>query len=404
MRSMLGMQFLAPLNISRTESITLVNSFLSLSNLLLVPGAWLADRLWGLRRTLLMGAALVLLAYLLLAVFAVFPQVLHLLGLSPEVAVSILLVLMGVGSSLLMPGLFVALGKLSTHAARTMGHFLLVRFVGALTGMVFPMLGGTLFNSYGLGSIAVLLCAAAGALLVVLRYWRQETQPTQTPVVGAGQVSFALQGAFLALFLLLGAALLYLQQTTMLLPVLGLVVFVVALGYLNWRNSRSAAPLAKPSYYLPGLIAGAFLLSTLSEVALGAGYGADTPAQVAVVSVASIVAVVGLFFWVRRRDSAVAERQFLLGSLYVVGLGICMVAGPVLRQVGPLFTGNPTTVLGFPPALLLQVGVGSLLFLLPVSVSQHAPVAYKTRFMALALLISSAAYNLADLIVGKWLH
>ncbi|MCB2410855.1 hypothetical protein [Hymenobacter lucidus] len=404
MRSILTMQLVAVLAIGRAEAASLLALYFITNTLLLVPGGWVADAWWGTRRTLLIGAGLVLLTYLLLALLSGFHFELSQAGLPPVAVLSGLLILLGAGSSLLAPSLLVAIGNVSTQEVQSLTNFLLARLVGGLAGILFPLMVGSVSAGYGLGGVALIISAAALALLLVLLQWGRLASGTRIAGVGPRSMPGFVKPVVLALLSLAATILPYLLRGMVGLPGLGLGIFAISLGYLAWQLARSPQQQGR-SYYLPALIAAVFILSVVLELAIGLGYGpAATPAQQALWGGTSLLTILALYFGARQSSSAGVERRFTFGGLGLAGLGIGAVAGPVLLHMGPYLDGGTATVLGLPPALLLHAAVAWLLFMLPVMISQHAPVRVQTRLMALALMGSIVAYNLADAAVSYWLN
>jgi hypothetical protein len=359
----------------------------------LLLGGWLIDRCWGPRRTMLVGAGLLLASYLGLAVQASAFRAALLADGSVGPGWYLLLAAKGLGRGLLLPGLLFAAVRLDAPlSTRVFTTLLLVRLMKAVAGALLPWLH-TLLQEYAnwlavcCGGMAVV----AALLMATLAWgrWPANLRPSG-PAGSLGQpLGWPL--ALLVLALGAGTALPYADYPVKFWALL--LLFGAGLAYLGWHRRSGGLPWLL-------LAAGAALL--LTALGKGLGYGPNFSGPDAVGTALwwaglPLGMLLLLQWWARRRaDAAAASRRLWRANWLLIGLGLVVLLALEGPRLSTLPSGHLDMAEGPPLALLLEVGSTGLFFVLPILISRQAPAEVLGRSLALSLLLGEVANLLTN--------
>ncbi|KIF69592.1 amino acid transporter [Streptomyces sp. AcH 505] len=388
--------------------------YLSMVYLLAMPGGWLADRLWGPRKTVAIGSCTIMVGHLTLAVPG---QGTFFGGL----------VLVALGSGLLKANISTMVGHLykGTDDPRRDGGFTIF-YMGINIGAFFaPLIIGTVGETYnwhlGFALAAVGMALGLVQFLIGTKSLSPESSRVPTPLSAEERASWLRKG----LGWLLVAVLVYgfvglsghftLNWAMIPLTVAGLVIPAGVLVRIKRDKDLSRAEQTKMSGYIWFFVAAAvfwmiydqggstvqaFGTNKAAGEVLGIGFPSSWYQSLNPVFIMALAPVAAWFWlWLNRRGKEPATVAKFAAGLFLVGVSFFFFLIPLAMAAGGTGDGHLVSPMWLVGIYLIQT-VGELC-LSPVGLSvttKMAPAKYASQMMGVWFLAVTAGDSVTGLL------
>lgn len=417
MKALLPLYLIAPggMNMSATTATAIYSVYMSMVYLLAMPGGWMADRFWGPRKTVAIGAGVVILGHITLA-------------LPSSVSFFAGLALVALGSGLLKANISTMVGHLydGPEDPRRDGGFTLF-YIGINMGaFLAPLTIGTVGENvnWHLGFALAALGMALGLaqFMIGSRHLSQESSVVSQPATPQQRASALRTGLIwlfvaAALYTFLGVTGNFADWALMPLTIAGLVIPIVVLVRMKRDKELTTLEQSKLSGYVWFFIVAAVFWmiydqngSTLSIFAEGKTtnnlLGMDFPTSwyqslnpIFIMALAPVVA--SAWLWLNKRGKEPSTAVKFASSLTLIGISFAVFLIPLIDTAN---NGGKVSPMWLVSIYFIQT-VGELC-LSPVGLSvttKMAPAKYTAQMMGVWFLAVTAGDSVTGLLTSPQL-
>ncbi|WP_447039361.1 peptide MFS transporter [Streptomyces sp. DSM 118878] len=418
MKALLPLYLIAPggMDMSATTATAIYSVYMSMVYLLAMPGGWMADRFWGPRKTVVIGASVVILGHITLA-------------LPSSVSFFAGLALVALGSGLLKANISVMVGHLykGPQDPRRDGGFTLFYIGINLGAFLAPLTIGTVGESvnwhFGFALAAIGMALGLAQFLLGSRHLSEQSSVVSQPAT-AEQRRSALRTGLIwlivaaALYTLMGATGNFADWALMPLIIAGLVIPVAVLARMKRDKDLSTLEQSKLSGYIWFFVVAAVFWmiydqngSTLSIFGKGSTtnnlLGFDFPTSwyqslnpIFIMALAPVVA--SAWLWLNKRGKEPSTAVKFASSLTLIGISFAVFLIPLIDTAS---NGGRVSPMWLVAIYFIQT-VGELC-LSPVGLSlttKMAPEKYSAQMMGVWFLAVTAGDSVTGLLTSPQLN
>ncbi|WP_394431398.1 peptide MFS transporter [Streptomyces sp. SGAir0957] len=417
MKALLPLYLIAPggMHMSATNATAIYSVYMSMVYLLAMPGGWVADRFWGPRRTVAIGAGVVILGHITLAL--------------PSAATFFAgLALVALGSGLLKANISVMVGHLyqGPKDPRRDGGFTLF-YIGINVGaFLAPLTIGTVGENWnwhaGFALAAVGMALGLGQFLLGSRHLSEQSSVVSQPATAEQRRSALRNGLIwlivaVALYTLMGVTGNFADWALMPLIIAGLIIPITVLARMKRDKELSTLEQSKLSGYIWFFVVAAVFWmiydqngSTLSifgeNKTTNHLLGFDFPTSwyqslnpIFVMALAPVVA--SAWLWLNKRGKEPSTAVKFASSLTLIGISFAVFLIPLLDTAA---NGGRVSPMWLVAIYFIQT-VGELC-LSPVGLSlttKMAPEKYSAQMMGVWFLAVTAGDSVTGLLTSPQL-
>ncbi|MFE0103214.1 peptide MFS transporter [Streptomyces sp. NPDC059009] len=418
MKALLPLYLIAPggMNMSATTATAIYSVYMAMVYLLAMPGGWMADRFWGPRKTVAIGAGVVILGHITLAL--------------PSSATFFAgLVLVALGSGLLKANISTMVGHLykGPEDPRRDGGFTLF-YIGINLGAFFaPLSIGTVGENVnwhlGFTLAAVGMALGLAQFMLGTRHLSPESSVVSQPAtpeqkqraIRNGLIWLIVAGVFYTLLAVTGN---FADWALMPIIIAGLIIPIAVLARMKRDKELTQLEQTKLSGYVWFFVVAAIFWmiydqngSTLSvfgkESTTNNLLGFDFPTSwyqslnpIFVMAMAPVVA--SLWLWLNKRGKEPSTAVKFSSSLALIGISFAVFLIPMIDTAN---NGGKVSPMWLVSIYFIQT-VGELC-LSPVGLSvttKMAPAKYSSQMMGVWFLAVTAGDSVAGLLTSPQLN
>ncbi|MEV0124225.1 oligopeptide:H+ symporter [Streptomyces sp. NPDC050703] len=418
MKALLPLYLIAPggMDMSATTATAIYSVYMSMVYLLAMPGGWMADRFWGPRKTVVIGASVVILGHITLA-------------LPSSASFFAGLALVALGSGLLKANISVMVGHLykGPQDPRRDGGFTLFYIGINLGAFLAPLTIGTVGENvnwhFGFALAAVGMALGLAQFLLGSRHLSDQSSVISQPAT-AEQRRSALRTGLIwlivaaALYTLMGVTGNFADWALMPLIIAGLVIPVAVLARMKRDKELSTLEQSKLSGYIWFFVVAAVFWmiydqngSTLSIFGKGSTtnnlLGFDFPTSwyqslnpIFIMALAPVVA--SAWLWLNKRGKEPSTAVKFASSLTLIGISFAVFLIPLIDTAN---NGGKVSPMWLVAIYFIQT-VGELC-LSPVGLSlttKMAPEKYSAQMMGVWFLAVTAGDSVTGLLTSPQLN
>lgn len=418
MKALLPLYLIAPggMDMSATTATAIYSVYMSMVYLLAMPGGWMADRFWGPRKTVVIGASVVILGHITLA-------------LPSSASFFAGLALVALGSGLLKANISVMVGHLykGPQDPRRDGGFTLFYIGINLGAFLAPLTIGTVGENvnwhFGFALAAVGMALGLAQFLLGSRHLSEQSSVISQPAT-AEQRRSALRTGLIwlivaaALYTLMGVTGNFADWALMPLIIAGLVIPVAVLARMKRDKELSTLEQSKLSGYIWFFVVAAVFWmiydqngSTLSIFGKGSTtnnlLGFDFPTSwyqslnpIFIMALAPVVA--SAWLWLNKRGKEPSTAVKFASSLTLIGISFAVFLIPLIDTAN---NGGKVSPMWLVAIYFIQT-VGELC-LSPVGLSlttKMAPEKYSAQMMGVWFLAVTAGDSVTGLLTSPQLN
>ncbi|MEU6820691.1 oligopeptide:H+ symporter [Streptomyces atriruber] len=417
MKALLPLYLIAPggMNMSATTATAIYSVYMSMVYLLAMPGGWMADRFWGPRKTVVIGASVVILGHITLAL--------------PSSATFFAgLALVALGSGLLKANISVMVGHLynGPKDPRRDGGFTLFYIGINLGAFLAPLSIGTVGENVnwhlGFALAAVGMALGLAQFMIGSRHLSSQSSVVSQPATPQQRASALRNGLIwlivaAALYTLMGVTGNFADWALMPLIIAGLVIPVTVLARMKRDKELSELEQSKLSGYIWFFVVAAVFWmiydqngSTLSIFGKGSTtnnlLGFDFPTSwyqslnpIFIMALAPVVA--SAWLWLNKRGKEPSTAVKFASSLTLIGISFAVFLIPLIDTAN---NGGRVSPMWLVSIYFIQT-VGELC-LSPVGLSlttKMAPEKYSAQMMGVWFLAVTAGDSVTGLLTSPQL-
>ncbi|MEU6391224.1 oligopeptide:H+ symporter [Streptomyces sp. NPDC046939] len=417
MKALLPLYLIAPggMNMSATTATAIYSVYMSMVYLLAMPGGWVADRFWGPRRTVAIGAGVVILGHITLAL--------------PSAATFFAgLALVALGSGLLKANISVMVGHLyeGPKDPRRDGGFTLFYIGINLGAFLAPLTIGTVGENvnwhFGFALAALGMALGLGQFLFGSRHLSEQSSVVSQPATPEQRRSALRNGLIwlvvaAALYTVMGVTGNFADWALMPLIIAGLVIPITVLARMKRDKELSTLEQSKLSGYIWFFVVAAVFWmiydqngSTLSifgeNKTTNHLLGFDFPTSwyqslnpIFIMALAPVVA--SAWLWLNKRGKEPSTAVKFASSLTLIGISFAVFLIPLLDTAT---NGGRVSPMWLVAIYFIQT-VGELC-LSPVGLSlttKMAPEKYSAQMMGVWFLAVTAGDSVTGLLTSPQL-
>ncbi|WP_055567987.1 peptide MFS transporter [Streptomyces atriruber] len=417
MKALLPLYLIAPggMNMSATTATAIYSVYMSMVYLLAMPGGWMADRFWGPRKTVIIGATVVILGHITLAL--------------PSSATFFAgLALVALGSGLLKANISVMVGHLydGPKDPRRDGGFTLFYIGINLGAFLAPLSIGTVGENVnwhlGFALAAVGMALGLAQFMIGSRHLSSQSSVVSQPATPQQRASALRNGLIwlivaAALYTLMGVTGNFADWALMPLIIAGLVIPVTVLARMKRDKELSELEQSKLSGYIWFFVVAAVFWmiydqngSTLSIFGKGSTtnnlLGFDFPTSwyqslnpIFIMALAPVVA--SAWLWLNKRGKEPSTAVKFASSLTLIGISFAVFLIPLIDTAN---NGGRVSPMWLVSIYFIQT-VGELC-LSPVGLSlttKMAPEKYSAQMMGVWFLAVTAGDSVTGLLTSPQL-
>ncbi|MEU6122855.1 oligopeptide:H+ symporter [Streptomyces sp. NPDC047123] len=417
MKALLPLYLIAPggMNMSATTATAIYSVYMSMVYLLAMPGGWMADRFWGPRKTVVIGAAVVILGHITLAL--------------PSSATFFAgLALVALGSGLLKANISVMVGHLydGPKDPRRDGGFTLFYIGINLGAFLAPLSIGTVGENVnwhlGFALAAVGMALGLAQFMIGSRHLSAQSSVVSQPATPQQRASALRNGLIwlivaAALYTLMGVTGNFADWALMPLIIAGLIIPIAVLARMKRDKELSQLEQSKLSGYIWFFVVAAVFWmiydqngSTLSIFGKTATtnnlLGFDFPTSwyqslnpIFIMALAPVVA--SAWLWLNKRGKEPSTAVKFASSLTLIGISFAVFLIPLIDTAN---NGGRVSPMWLVAIYFIQT-VGELC-LSPVGLSlttKMAPEKYSAQMMGVWFLAVTAGDSVTGLLTSPQL-
>ncbi|MEV0324471.1 peptide MFS transporter [Streptomyces sp. NPDC050658] len=417
MKALLPLYLIAPggMNMSATTATAIYSVYMSMVYLLAMPGGWMADRFWGPRKTVAIGAGVVILGHITLA-------------LPSSASFFAGLALVALGSGLLKANISTMVGHLydGPEDPRRDGGFTLF-YIGINMGaFLAPLTIGTVGENVnwhlGFALAAVGMALGLAQFMIGSRHLSAESSVVSQPATPQQRASALRTGLIwlivaAALYTFLGVTGNFADWALMPLTIAGLIIPIAVLVRMKRDKELTTLEQSKLSGYVWFFIVAAVFWmiydqngSTLSIFAEGKTtnslLGMDFPTSwyqslnpIFIMALAPVVA--SAWLWLNKRGKEPSTAVKFASSLTLIGISFAVFLIPLIDTAN---NGGKVSPMWLVSIYFIQT-VGELC-LSPVGLSvttKMAPAKYTAQMMGVWFLAVTAGDSVTGLLTSPQL-
>ncbi|MFF1381798.1 peptide MFS transporter [Streptomyces sp. NPDC058308] len=417
MKALLPLYLIAPggMNMSATTATAIYSVYMSMVYLLAMPGGWMADRFWGPRKTVVIGASVVILGHITLA-------------LPSAASFFVGLALVALGSGLLKANISVMVGHLykGPEDPRRDGGFTLFYIGINLGAFLAPLSIGTVGENvnwhFGFALAAVGMALGLAQFMLGSRHLSEQSSVVSQPATPEQRRSALRTGLIwlivaAALYTLMGVTGNFADWALMPLIIAGLIIPIVVLARMKRDKDLSQLEQSKLSGYIWFFIVAAVFWmiydqngSTLSIFGKGSTtnnlLGFDFPTSwyqslnpIFIMALAPVVA--SAWLWLNKRGKEPSTAVKFASSLTLIGISFAVFLIPLIDTAN---NGGRVSPMWLVAIYFIQT-VGELC-LSPVGLSlttKMAPEKYSAQMMGVWFLAVTAGDSVTGLLTSPQL-
>ncbi|MEU1146597.1 peptide MFS transporter [Streptomyces sp. NPDC005863] len=417
MKALLPLYLIAPggMGMSATTATAIYSVYMSMVYLLAMPGGWMADRFWGPRKTVVIGASVVILGHITLA-------------LPTSTSFFAGLALVAIGSGLLKANISVMVGHLykGPQDPRRDGGFTLFYIGINLGAFLAPLSIGTVGENvnwhFGFALAAVGMALGLAQFMLGSRHLSEQSSVISQPATPEQRRSALRTGLIwlivaAALYTLMGVTGNFADWALMPLIIAGLVIPVTVLARMKRDKELSQLEQSKLSGYIWFFVVAAVFWmiydqngSTLSIFGKGSTtnnlLGFDFPTSwyqslnpIFIMALAPIVA--SAWLWLNKRGKEPSTAVKFASSLTLIGISFAVFLIPLIDTAN---NGGRVSPMWLVAIYFIQT-VGELC-LSPVGLSlttKMAPEKYSAQMMGVWFLAVTAGDSVTGLLTSPQL-
>ncbi|KUL52447.1 MULTISPECIES: peptide MFS transporter [Streptomyces] len=418
MKALLPLYLIAPggMDMSATTATAIYSVYMSMVYLLAMPGGWMADRFWGPRKTVVIGASVVILGHITLA-------------LPSSASFFAGLALVALGSGLLKANISVMVGHLykGPQDPRRDGGFTLFYIGINLGAFLAPLTIGTVGENvnwhFGFALAAVGMALGLAQFLLGSRHLSEQSSVISQPATDEQRRSALRTGLIwlvvaAALYTLMGVTGNFADWALMPLIIAGLVIPVAVLARMKRDKELSTLEQSKLSGYIWFFVVAAVFWmiydqngSTLSIFGKGSTtnnlLGFDFPTSwyqslnpIFIMALAPVVA--SAWLWLNKRGKEPSTAVKFASSLTLIGISFAVFLIPLIDTAN---NGGKVSPMWLVAIYFIQT-VGELC-LSPVGLSlttKMAPEKYSAQMMGVWFLAVTAGDSVTGLLTSPQLN
>ncbi|MET9545527.1 oligopeptide:H+ symporter [Streptomyces sp. NPDC006627] len=417
MKALLPLYLIAPggMNMSATTATAIYSVYMSMVYLLALPGGWMADRFWGPRKTVVIGASVVILGHITLA-------------LPNSASFFAGLALVALGSGLLKANISVMVGHLydGPKDPRRDGGFTLFYIGINLGAFLAPLTIGTVGESVdwhlGFALAAAGMALGLAQFMIGSRHLSAQSSVISQPATPEQRASALRTGLIwlivaAALYTLMGVTGNFADWALMPLIIAGLVIPIAVLARMKRDKELSQLEQSKLSGYIWFFVVAAVFWmiydqngSTLSIFGKTATtnhlLGFDFPTSwyqslnpIFIMALAPVVA--SAWLWLNKRGKEPSTAVKFASSLTLIGISFAVFLIPLIDTAA---NGGRVSPMWLVAIYFIQT-VGELC-LSPVGLSlttKMAPEKYSAQMMGVWFLAVTAGDSVTGLLTSPQL-
>ncbi|MFH8288950.1 MULTISPECIES: peptide MFS transporter [unclassified Streptomyces] len=417
MKALLPLYLIAPggMNMSATTATAIYSVYMSMVYLLALPGGWMADRFWGPRKTVIIGASVVILGHITLA-------------LPNSASFFAGLALVALGSGLLKANISVMVGHLydGPKDPRRDGGFTLFYIGINLGAFLAPLTIGTVGESVdwhlGFALAAAGMALGLAQFMIGSRHLSAQSSVISQPATPEQRASALRTGLIwlivaAALYTLMGVTGNFADWALMPLIIAGLVIPIAVLARMKRDKELSQLEQSKLSGYIWFFVVAAVFWmiydqngSTLSIFGKTATtnhlLGFDFPTSwyqslnpIFIMALAPVVA--SAWLWLNKRGKEPSTAVKFASSLTLIGISFAVFLIPLIDTAA---NGGRVSPMWLVAIYFIQT-VGELC-LSPVGLSlttKMAPEKYSAQMMGVWFLAVTAGDSVTGLLTSPQL-
>ncbi|WP_399925964.1 peptide MFS transporter [Streptomyces kanamyceticus] len=417
MKALLPLYLIAPggMNMSATTATAIYSVYMSMVYLLALPGGWMADRFWGPRKTVIIGASVVILGHITLA-------------LPNSASFFAGLALVALGSGLLKANISVMVGHLydGPKDPRRDGGFTLFYIGINLGAFLAPLSIGTVGESVdwhlGFALAAAGMALGLAQFMIGSRHLSAQSSVISQPATPEQRASALRTGLIwlivaAALYTLMGVTGNFADWALMPLIIAGLVIPIAVLARMKRDKELSQLEQSKLSGYIWFFVVAAVFWmiydqngSTLSIFGKTATtnhlLGFDFPTSwyqslnpIFIMALAPVVA--SAWLWLNKRGKEPSTAVKFASSLTLIGISFAVFLIPLIDTAA---NGGRVSPMWLVAIYFIQT-VGELC-LSPVGLSlttKMAPEKYSAQMMGVWFLAVTAGDSVTGLLTSPQL-
>ncbi|MEU8959801.1 oligopeptide:H+ symporter [Streptomyces sp. NPDC048518] len=417
MKALLPLYLIAPggMGMSATTATAIYSVYMSMVYLLAMPGGWMADRFWGPRKTVVIGASVVILGHITLA-------------LPTSASFFAGLALVAIGSGLLKANISVMVGHLykGPQDPRRDGGFTLFYIGINLGAFLAPLSIGTVGENvnwhFGFALAAVGMALGLAQFMLGSRHLSEQSSVISQPATPEQRRSALRTGLIwlivaAALYTLMGVTGNFADWALMPLIIAGLVIPVTVLARMKRDKELSQLEQSKLSGYIWFFVVAAVFWmiydqngSTLSIFGKGSTtnnlLGFDFPTSwyqslnpIFIMALAPVVA--SAWLWLNKRGKEPSTAVKFASSLTLIGISFAVFLIPLIDTAN---NGGRVSPMWLVAIYFIQT-VGELC-LSPVGLSlttKMAPEKYSAQMMGVWFLAVTAGDSVTGLLTSPQL-
>ncbi|MFJ9040540.1 peptide MFS transporter [Streptomyces sp. NPDC102406] len=418
MKALLPLYLIAPggMHMSATTATAIYSVYMSMVYLLAMPGGWVADRFWGPRKTVIIGASVVILGHITLA-------------LPSSGSFFAGMALVALGSGLLKANISVMVGHLykGPEDPRRDGGFTLFYIGINLGAFLAPLTIGTVGENvnwhFGFGLAAVGMALGLAQFVLGSRHLSDQSSVVSQPATPEQRRSALRTGLIwliiaVALYTLMGVTGNFADWALMPLIIAGLLIPITVLARMKRDKDLSTLEQSKLSGYIWFFVVAAVFWmiydqngSTLSIFGEGSTtnhlLGFDFPTSwyqslnpIFIMALAPVVA--SGWLWLNKRDKEPSTAVKFASSLTLIGISFAVFLIPLIDTAN---NGGRVSPMWLVAIYFIQT-VGELC-LSPVGLSlttKMAPEKYSAQMMGVWFLAVTAGDSVTGLLTSPQLN
>ncbi|MGW2476759.1 peptide MFS transporter [Streptomyces sp. NPDC001665] len=418
MRALLPLYLIAPggMHMSATTATAIYSVYMAMVYLLTMPGGWIADRLWGPRKTVAVGAGVVILGHITLAV-------------PSSAAFFAGLALVALGSGLLKANISTMVGHLydGPEDPRRDGGFTLF-YIGINIGaFLAPLTIGTVGENvnwhFGFALAALGMALGLAQFMLGTRHLSPESDVVSTPATEREKRSVLRKGLIwlivaVVFYTLLGITGNFADWALLPITIAGLVIPIVVLARMKRDKELTETEQSKLSGYVWFFVVAAVFWmiydqngSTLSifgegsttNSLLGFGFPTSWYQSLNAIFIMALAPVAASgWLWLNRRGKEPSTAVKFASSLVLIGLSFVVFLIPLLDTAA---NGGKVSPMWLVAIYFIQTVAELCLSPVGLSVTtKMAPAKYNSQMMGVWFLAVTAGDSVAGLLTTPQLN